>query len=133
MNTHPQAVRIAGILDTMSASRSDIVLRLPDGTKVPLRLGAHDAAMLPQLSGHRVVVSGRAHDRPSGQLLLVDVESFTAMDVADALFERVPPVPTRLLLPQVQEGETSGVAAFFGTWPGDESDPDLLEALAAIE
>ena len=31
--------------------------------------------------------------------------------------------------PRVPQDDTSGVAAFFGTWPGDESDAELLEAL----
>ncbi len=67
----PQAVRVAGTLDTISASRSDMLLKLKDGTQVPARMGAKDL-------------------------------------------------------------ELSGVSAFFGTWPGDESDDQLLEALKSI-
>lgn len=35
-------------------------------------------------------------------------------------------MPAASPLPQ---DETTGVAAFFGTWPGDESDEELLDAL----
>ena len=75
----PQAVRVAGVLDTVSASRSDIVLVLKDGTRVPGRMDQHDLESLRALLGADVVVSGVAHYRPSGRLLLVDVES---LDVA---------------------------------------------------
>jgi hypothetical protein len=33
---------------------------------------------------------------------------------------------------QVPQDERSGVAAFFGTWPGDESEQELLDALRAL-
>ena len=39
------------------------------------------------------------------------------------------PVTAAVLQPQ---DELSGVASFFGTWPGDETDEDLLQALQAI-
>jgi len=128
-----QAVRVAGALDTISASRPDVVLTLADGTKVPARLEDHDAETLKDLFGETVVVSGVAHYRPSGRLILIDVESIVAAGDRDALFGGLPVAPARRpvaeLLPQ---DETSGVSAFFGTWPGDESDEDLLEALRAI-
>ncbi|NOY94457.1 MAG: hypothetical protein GXP55_25045 [Deltaproteobacteria bacterium] len=128
-----QAVRVSGTLDTISASRPDVVLTLPDGVKVPARLEDHEAEMLKQLFGEKVVVSGMAHYRPSGRLLLVNVESIAAAGEKDVLFEATPVVrarrPVAQMLPQ---DETSGVSAFFGTWPGDESDEALLEALRAI-
>lgn len=34
--------------------------------------------------------------------------------------------------PNVPQDEKSGVSAFFGTWPGDETEDDLLKALKAI-
>lgn len=130
----PQAVRVAGILDTISATRVDIVLRLPDGTKVPARMEAHDPAELRALFGQRVVVSGIAHYRPSGQLLFVAVEALDATDEADAIFERLPAARAgRRIAPLVAQDENTGVGAFFGIWPGDESDRDLLDALEAIE
>ncbi|WP_158542784.1 hypothetical protein [Lujinxingia litoralis] len=33
----------------------------------------------------------------------------------------------------VPQDASSGVTAFFGTWPGDESEEELLEAPQAIE
>lgn len=129
----PQAVRVTGTLDTISASRPDVVLTLPDGTRVPARLEDHDVERLKDLFGGKVVVSGMARYRPSGGLLLVDVEWIKAASEKDSLFEVLP--VSRKRRPVVQkfpQDETSGVSAFFGTWPGDESEEDLLQDLRAI-
>ncbi len=40
--------------------------------------------------------------------------------------------PRPVFEPQTQD-ETSGVSAFFGTWPGDETDAELLVALDEID
>lgn len=130
----PQGTRVMGILDTISASRADVILRLDDGTKVPSRLEQHDLARLRALFGKPVVVSGTAHFRPSGQLLLVDVESITEARAQDSLFAHLPrPRARSMVAAAVPQDETSGVAAFFGTWPGEQTDSQLLEALQAIE
>ncbi len=128
-----QAVRVTGTLDTISASRPDVVLTLPDGAKVPARLEDHDAETLKELFGEKVVVSGMAHYRPSGRLLLVDVEAIAMAGENDTLFEATPVSRARGRVAQLfPQDETSGVSAFFGTWPGDENDEELLEALRAI-
>ncbi len=129
----PKAVRVSGTLDTISATKSDVVLTLSDGTTVAARLDAHDNEQLKALFGSRVVVSGMAQFRPSGKLLVIDVEHLGPARDGDAVFESSPKAtatrPAASLLPQ---DETSGVSAFFGTWPGDESDEELLDALEAI-
>jgi hypothetical protein len=128
----PKAVRVTGTLDTISATKSDVVLTLADGTAVAARLDAHDNEQLKMLFGSRVVVSGMAQFRPSGTLLVIDVEHLGLARDGDAVFEAAPRAmakPVASLLPQ--DG-SSGVSAFFGTWPGDESDEELLRALEAI-
>jgi hypothetical protein len=129
----PKAVRVSGTLDTISATKSDVVLTLSDGTAVAARLDAHDNEQLKALFGSRVVVSGMAQFRPSGKLLVIDVEHLGPARDGDVVFESAPKAtagrPSASLLPQ---DESSGVSAFFGTWPGDESDEELLDALEAI-
>ena len=66
----PKPVRVSGNLETISASSSEIVLKLGDGTKVPVAAS-------------------------------------------------------------VAQDAVSGVAAFFGTWPGEETVEELLGALEA--
>jgi hypothetical protein len=128
----PKAVRVTGTLDTISATKSDVILTLADSSTVAARLDAHDNEQLKTLFGSRVVVSGMAQFRPSGKLLVIDVEHLGPARDGDALFESAPKAiasPVASLLPQ---DETTGVSAFFGTWPGDETDDDLLGALEAI-
>lgn len=129
----PQATRVAGMLDTISASRSDVILKLKDGTKVPARMEDHDPDALRALFGTTVVVSGMAHYRPSGRLLMVDVESIGEARAGDHLFEAAPVAHKRIAVATpVAQDDSSGVSAFFGTWPGEESEDELLEALQAI-
>lgn len=127
----PQAVRVSGILDTISASKSEVLLILPDGDKIAARVEDHDLATLQRLFGANVVVSGIAHYRPSGRLLIIDAESLSEAREADALFATAP-AAVRPFAPLVPQDEHSGVAAFFGKWPGDETEEELLEALRAV-
>lgn len=129
----PQAARVAGTLDTVSASHADVVLALKDGTRVPGRMEEHNLEALRLLLGREVVVSGMAHYRPSGRLLLVDVEELDVARPEDRVFQK-PPVARkqRVVIEPTGPNETSAVSAFFGTWPGDETDAELLAALRAI-
>jgi hypothetical protein len=128
----PNAVRVSGTLDTISATKSDVVLTLRDGSAVAARLDARDNEQLKTLFGSRVVVSGMAQFRPSGKLLVIDVEHLGPAREGDAVFESAPKATARPIVSLLPQDETSGVSAFFGTWPGDESDEELLDALEAI-
>jgi hypothetical protein len=128
----PKAVRVTGTLDTISATKSDVVLTLADGTAVAARLDAHDNEQLKTLFGSRVVVSGMAQFRPSGKLLVLDVEHLGPARDGDVVFESAPKAAARPVASLLPQAEGTGVSAFFGTWPGDESDEELLDALEAI-
>ena len=129
----PQGARVAGTLDTISATSTDVILKLEDGTKLPARMEDHDPNELRELFGKLVVISGVAHYRPSGRLLMVDVESIGEAGPGDRLFATAPsPRVRRPVAAPVAREHSSGVAAFFGTWPGEESDDELLDALQAI-
>ena len=125
----PRAVRVVGVLDAFSSERRALRLRLRDGTTFPGRTAALDPEALPGLLGARVAIEGRAFSRPSGRVSIVDVDYLgPAREHGDELFERVPgPLPAPLL-----QDERSGVAAIFGTWPGDETDEELLAALERV-
>ena len=129
----PKAVRLSGDLETISASSPDIVLKLSDGSQVLARMGVHEPDQLRELFGKRVVVSGVAQYRASGQLLRLDVESIRPVRPGDRLFETMTTAPVmRPVGASVAQDATSGVAAFFGTWPGEETEEELLGALEAI-
>lgn len=129
----PQAARVTGILDTVSSSRTDLVLRLKDGTCVPGRMEEHDLEVLRPLLGKEVVVSGMAHFRPSGRLLLMDIEAIDTAGTTDRIFQK-PPVARkrRIVVEPVQAQVAEGVSTFFGIWPGVETDTELLAALKEI-
>lgn len=127
----PRQVRVAGILDMVRASTQGLALRLDDGQELR---GVFSDGVVPLAAelGKRIVLLGSAVFRPSGGLLRVDVDSWEPGDAEPPLFSRVPqPIaisPRRRMVMRTQ-GARSGVAAFFGTWPGDETDEELLAAL----
>lgn len=131
----PRAVRVSGLLDTISASSAAILLALPDGQTVQARLEHPDPELLRGLFGTRVVIAGMARFRPSGRLLIMDIEHLGPAGAGDVIWEQIPTAraggtaPVAALLPQ---DESSGVNAFFGIWPGDESDEELLQTLEAL-
>lgn len=109
------------------------MLTLADGTAAAARLDARDNEQLATLFGSRVVASGMAQFRPSGELLVIDVEHLGHARAGDAVFESAPRATARKPVASwVPQDEAIGVSAFFGTWPGDETDEELLGALAAI-
>lgn len=130
----PRAVRVSGVLDTISASRTDVILMLKDGSRLLARIDAPDLAALISLFGQHVVVSGVAHYRPSGQPFIIHAQSILKAGPNDHLFEVAPATRPRKLTSHLaaQDSTPAGVSAFFGAWPGDESEADLLAALEDI-
>jgi hypothetical protein len=129
----PQAARVVGTLDTISASIADVTLVLTDASRISIRLEEHDPELLEALFRKRVVVSGLASYSPSGLLLLLNGESIREAGDGDILFETAP-VAQRCMpsTTPVAQDDSSGVSAFLGIWPGDESDDELLESLEAL-
>lgn len=129
----PQAARVAGTLDTVSASRSDVALTLKDGIRVPARMLEHSIEELRSLLGKEVVVSGMAHYGSSGRLLRLDVEALDLARVGDRVFQKAPSARrSRVMLDSTAANDTPAASSFFGTWPGEESDAELLDALRTL-
>jgi hypothetical protein len=130
------AVRITGTLDTFSPSSNTILIILPDDQRVQARFEDPDPELLRNLFGKRVTISGMARFRPSGRLLLVAAEYLAPAMPTDAIWERMPAArlgSTSPVFTPMPQDPASGLAAFFGIWPGEESDQDLLRALEEIE
>lgn len=120
------AVRIAGDLKPETAIGM-ATLVVSNGDTVRVRLTG------PTRFGQRTVVSGFGHFGPSGRCFLVDAEHVGGAEAGDEVFERVPVAhPADFVPASVPQDATSGVNAFFGIWPGDETDEELLAALKAI-
>lgn len=131
----PRAVRVSGVLDTISATRLDAQLLLDTGESVVVRLAEPVPEHLRALFSTRVVISGIAQYRPSGRLSVVDIEYIGPASEADAMWSRAPappPARTSPVVRPVAQDATSGVSAFFGIWPGDETEQELLAALEEL-
>lgn len=130
----PQAVRFTCVLDTISGSRQTVLLRAESGETIPARFGPSvDPEQLRTLWNERVLVTGTAHYRPSGSIQQIAVDSLHRAEPRDELFAHIPFPPSRQpVFRSLPHDQHSGVASFVGTWPGDESDAELIEALQAI-
>ncbi len=128
----PRQVRVAGMLDMIRVSTQTLALRLDDGNEVKGVFLSDDVQPLAGFLNRRVVVLGKAIYRPSGRVLRIDVDSFELGEGVQSFWSRVPRALDQRELPKElrqQAYSKCGVAAFFGTWPGDETDEELLAAL----
>jgi len=120
-----------GTLDTISATKSGVVLTLKDGSKIRARVEDHDPSLLQELFNTPVVVSGLVEFLPSGRPHVVMVESISKAGPTDHIFEKTP-LGRKPVFTAKSQDKNSGVAAFIGTWPGDETDDELLAALREL-
>lgn len=125
-----RAVRLVGRLETISAQKPVVTVVLDDGTHVRANLGAHEPEHLRNLFDKEVAVSGVGHFRPDGRVSVLDIDFIEAARPSDDIFRSV--LHTQLAGEVVQflpQDEKTGVAAFFGSWPGDETDEEFFRAL----
>ena len=123
-------VRLAGFLDMIRHSTRGFSLRIESGEQVRGVMESTESVdRLRDFFGRPVLVLGRTVYRPSGQLLRVDALAPEDGAGAPAVFSKAPPPQTsRPPAPGMfrpSETRKRGVAAFFATWPGDESDAEL--------
>jgi hypothetical protein len=132
----PRQVRLTGVLDMIRHSTRSFGLKLEDGGEVRGVLETHEQMEdLKQFLGKKLLVLGRAVYRPSGKLLRVDAEGFEAGEGQPLLFAKVPPArETRPALVRMKpvSHQRQGVPAFFGTWPGEETDEDFERILVEL-
>jgi hypothetical protein len=131
----PRAVRVAGRLDMVRVSTQSFAIQLDDGQEVRGVLTDGSISAQSSLLNKRVLVLGRAVYRPSGRLLRLDAD--TIVDGADApsLWSKVPgPLgrPRGVADYRKAQAATTGVNAFFGKWPGPESDEELMALVDAL-
>jgi hypothetical protein len=96
-------------------------------------LEARDPDLLHKHFGQEITVFGKAIYRPSGSLLRLDAEEILETTDGRMAFSSIPEALSKPFRTdrKLQTGKT-GVAAFFGTWPGEETDGDLLTALGEL-
>jgi len=129
----PRQIRIVGKLDMVRHSTRSFGLVLDRGEEVRGVLQEGDPDLLKRYFGKEITVFGKAIYRPSGFLLRIDAQEIldttegrTAFSSIPEAFIKVPRIEKRL------QATKSGVSVFFGTWPGEETDEELLAALGEL-
>ncbi len=131
----PRKVRISGRLDMIRVSTKSFELALQKGDRVRGVFGAGAPEELSALLDQNVLIEGNAVYRPSGRVLRIDAECVEICATGQKIWEELPsPLGKKLEHSKlrIRQSPKSGVAAFFGTWPGNETDDELLEALERI-
>jgi len=129
----PRQVRIVGKLDMVRHSTRSFELLLSNGDPVRGVLVDGTSESLQKHFGREITVLGKAIYRPSGALLRLDASEILATTEGREAFSTVPlsfitPMRTERKLQTMK----TGVSAFFGIWPGEETDAELISALAEI-
>jgi hypothetical protein len=133
---NPREVRVAGTVDMIRYSTRAFALKLRDGKEVHGVLeNAELVQQLSQFLNDEVVVIGKAIYRPSGSLLRIDAKYLEKAATDSALFSRIPyPIAINSVTSKGRstDASRSNISAFFGIWPGEESDEQLLAALKEL-
>jgi hypothetical protein len=132
----PQAVRIAGTLDTIRHSDRVFSLALESGAVLKGVAERLEPTQMAALFGKQVVVSGLAVFRPSGSVSRIEAEQIQEASTRESSLWSRPPRPLQLPLDvralRVSQDERSGLNAIYGQWPGDESEEELTAALEGL-
>lgn len=129
----PRQIRIIGKLDMVRHSTRSFGLVLHHGDEVRGVLQEGDPDLLLKYFGKEITVFGKAIYRPSGSLLRIDAQEILDTTEGRAAFSTVPEALSTLPRAEKRlQSARGGVAAFFGTWPGEETDEELLAALGEV-
>lgn len=127
----PRVERVSGVLDALTVSSRTLVLRLDEGKVLRgLAMGA-TLETLKALLGARVAVEGLVTFRPSGDALRIEVDHAASAVASDTLWARLPHGDAgspQVAVPQ----NTPELQSLFGSWPGEETDDTLFQALEEL-
>lgn len=129
-------IRVSGRLDMIRHSTRTFEMLLEDVKPVRGVLeNADELGRLSSLLGKPITVVGKAIYRPSGSVLRIDAQGVDAGAAESKLFSRIPPpllrhVPTARIRPG--DKYKNWMDAFFGSWPGEETDEELLAMLREV-
>jgi hypothetical protein len=133
----PRQVKVAGRLDAMTVSdRSFSLLTAEKQCLIKGIAKSVDQKTLSTLLGQDVLVSGRAHFTLSGEILSIEAEEIIIAKAHDLKVWGQLPAPLErpfnLSDFKVPQTPDSGMSAIYGTWPGDETDEEILKALEEL-
>jgi hypothetical protein len=122
-----RVVRVSGILDSLTVSTRAMAVRLEDGRLLRGFAGAVPLDELKHFLGAAIVVEGNATFRPSGEASRIEVESVFPSGPGDVIWAKFPKVESGTR--SRQSVAPIGLDAFFGKWPGDETDDEIARGL----
>ena len=133
----PRQVKVAGRLDAMTVS--DRTFALITAEKQCIMKGiakSVDQKTLSTLLGQDVLVSGQAHFTSSGEVLTIEAEQIVIAKAHDLKIWGQLPTPLHRTFNlsdfKVPQSPDTGMSAIYGTWPGDETDEEILSALEKL-
>lgn len=128
----PRMGRITGQLDMIRWSTQSFEIILNDREKVNGILIDNDIDELKEYGSGKITIEGKIIYRPSGRILRIDAHSFMPATEQSEIWSKVPPpIGKELDKRSIRKKQTkkNGVNAYFGIWPGDESEEELLALL----
>ena len=137
-NSTPQSrqIRVTGTLDMIRHSTRSFGLQLDDGTEVHGVAENYELMnSLKEYFSNKVLVLGQAVYRPSGRLLRIDAHAVESGESQPSVVAKIPGPRSRQPEPVREKAALRGkhgVAAFFGTWPGEETDTELEAMLREV-
>lgn len=131
----PRAFIVSGRVQQLAHTRGQFQLEISNGRDLYGRLhaDANDAELLRPLWGKQATIQGIVHFKANGQPRMIEAQRFAAGQAGDHLFAEIP--DSKLATSKVRPEGTQGGARvakpmeLVGTWPGDESVQELLQAL----
>ena len=129
----PRQARIVGRIDMVRISTRSMGLRLDSGEEIRCAVISENIGELSVFLNRELTLLGKLIYRPSGSVLRLDVEQVLDTTVGRGQFSQVPVSMETTLKPERRaQTSKSGLASVFGSWPGDESDEELLAGLAGL-
>lgn len=129
----PRQIRLVGTIDMVRWSTRSMAIRVEGGTEYRCAVVGEDVGELGHYGGKEVTVLGKAIYRPTGTVLRLDVQQILETTAGREAYSEVP-ASFEALREDNRRRQTSrsGLATVFGSWPGEESDEDLLAGLAEL-
>ncbi len=129
----PRQVRLVGKIDMVRWSTRSMAIRVEDGTEYRCAVVGEDIGELGQYGDKEVTVIGKAIYRPTGTVLRLDVQQILETTVGREAYSLIPvSFESRHEPDRTKQTSRRGLSVVFGSWPGEESDEDLLASLAEI-
>jgi hypothetical protein len=133
----PRQVKVAGRLDAMTVSdRTFALITAEKQCFVKGIAKSVDQKTLATLLGQDVLVSGRAHFTLTGEVLSIEAEQIIIAKAHDLKVWGQLPTPLHRPFNQsdfkVPQSPDTGMSTIYGTWPGDETEEEILKALEEL-